>query len=180
MLSHLLNRQNPKIAESAHGLYVLAVDRARAREFYEGCSVPDSVDGRFDLIVLHLFLIMDSLGRFPGRDSGRLRQKIFDVFFADMDQSLREMGVGDLGVPRRIKAMMQAFNGRCHAYRAGLDGGKDSLRGAIIHNIYRDVPPQGQGADKLADYVISSVPHLSQYQWQDFLDNRVRFLHADS
>ena len=88
-------------------LYAKLVAQARQPEFYARCGVPDTVDGRFDLISLHLFLVLHRLKR-DRPESADLAQAVFDLMFHDMDQSLREMGAGDLGVGRRVKVMIQA------------------------------------------------------------------------
>ncbi len=120
-------------------LYTAAVAQARAPAFYEA-GVPDTIDGRFDLLMLHLFLLMRRLRR-DGAPGAALTQALFDTAFDDMDRTLREMGVGDLGVPRRIKAMARAFYGRAAAYDAALDAHGDSdLRTALGRNLFGGGP----------------------------------------
>ena len=96
----------------------------------------DTVNGRFDLIVLHLALVLDRLAPEPGLK--RLGQRLFDRFCQDMDDNLREMGVGDLKVPKEMRRMGEAFFGRAQAYRAALaapDQG-EALVAAVARNIY--------------------------------------------
>ena len=100
-----------KVTARAAGLYGAVVAQARQVVFYRDLGVPDTVDGRFELIVLHMVLLLRRLNR-EGDDGAALRQALFDVLLDDMDRSLREMGVGDLGVGRRVKAMGKAFYGR--------------------------------------------------------------------
>ncbi len=104
-------------------LYGMIVAQARSPAFYADYGVPDTVEGRFDLIVLHLVLAAA-----PARRGGRLRapvgQKLFDAFCRDLDDNLREMGVGDLAVPKRMRRFAEAFYGRQAAYLAALPRGR--------------------------------------------------------
>src|SRR6202042_1273633 len=106
--------------------YNICVAQARSPEFYSVLGVPDTVDGRFDLLVLHVALVMRKLG--PEAD---IKQQLFDLMFADMDQSLREMGVGDMSIGKRIKPMIAAFYGRAQAYERALVEGDEELQRAI-------------------------------------------------
>ena len=92
--------------------------QARQPVFYESYGVPDSVDGRFEMIALHCYLLMR---RLQAAGDKALSQKLFDIFFVSMDQSLREMGVGDLAVPKHMKRMMNGFNGRADGYEQALN-----------------------------------------------------------
>ena len=129
----------------AHDLYDSVVRQARRPEFYLNCDVPDSVDGRFDMIALHAFLVLRRLKRDHERTAD-LAQIFFDTMFDDMENNLREMGAGDLGVSRRVKAMAKAFYGRIAAYEAGLAGGDDILADALLRNLYRRGECEDPGA----------------------------------
>ena len=118
----------------ARRLYAAVVARSRAPGFYLA-GVPDTFDGRFDLSMLHLFLLVRRLRR-EGAPGRAVAQALFDAAFDDMDRTLREMGVGDLGVPRRVKAMARAFYGRAAAYDEALDAADDAaLRAALGRNL---------------------------------------------
>ena len=108
-----LNPRNRKIDD----LYGAIVAQSRHAAFYVGYGIPDTVDGRFDLIVLHMVLRLARLDRegSSARDSG---QNLFDHFCRDLDANLREMGVGDLAVPKRMRQFAEAFYGRQTAYLA--------------------------------------------------------------
>jgi cytochrome b pre-mRNA-processing protein 3 len=101
--------------DTPYVLYGALVGQARNPAFYRDMGVPDTVEGRFEMVALHVFLALRRLraGGEPGKDLG---QKLFDVLFDDMDQTLREMGVGDLSVGKKIKAMASSFYGRMQAY----------------------------------------------------------------
>jgi cytochrome b pre-mRNA-processing protein 3 len=133
ILARFLPRSNER---TIRDLYGAIVAQARAPEFYAGYGVPDTVQGRFDLIVLHLVLLLDRLGQTEGagRDIG---QKLFDVFCRDLDANLREMGVGDLAVPKEMRRFAEAFYGRQAAYLAALAGANDrELENAFARNIF--------------------------------------------
>src|SRR5262245_12775002 len=107
MIPRWFRRPDPTIAT----LYGAIVTQSRDPRFYQGYAVPDTVLGRFDLILLHLALVLRRLraGEGPARD---LAQHLFDTFCRDMDHNLREMGVGDQGVPRQMRRVGEAFYGR--------------------------------------------------------------------
>ncbi|MEE8145852.1 MAG: ubiquinol-cytochrome C chaperone family protein, partial [Kiloniellales bacterium] len=101
--------------KTARLLYDCIVGQARRPEFFRECGLPDTLDGRFDVLVLHVFLVMHRLKQDRGRTAD-LSQALFDILFQDMDESLRELGAGDMGIGRRIKAMAEGFYGRVAAY----------------------------------------------------------------
>lgn len=150
-LSRLLRR--PAKGESAdERLYQAIVAQARAPEFYARLGVPDTLDGRFDMISLHLFLVLRRL-KAEGEGARDLGQALCDRFFDDLDRSLREMGAGDLGVGRRVKAMAKAFYGRVAAYEAALNG-EDALLGeALGRNLFGTVAPAPQALVVMGRYV---------------------------
>src|SRR5512141_2902535 len=99
-------------------LYGAIVAQARLPGFYRDYAVPDTVEGRFELIVLHLALTLDRLAQDPVLRT--LGQGVFDRFCQDMDHNLREMGIGDLAVPKEMQRMGEAYYGRAQAYQAAL------------------------------------------------------------
>ena len=135
-----------RVKETAHTLYIIVVEQARRPGFYRHCGVPDTVDGRFDMIAMHAFLLLRRLKR-DHAQTADLAQALFDVMFADMDQNLRQMGVGDLGVAKRIKTMAKAFYGRLAAYEAGLAAEDATLADALQRHLVRKAnPPNGDVA----------------------------------
>ncbi len=150
--------------EPARKLYDAAVARARDPGFYTACGVPDSVDGRFELVVLHVHLLLRRLKAEtqdrPAADV--LGQELLDTLFADMDGSLREMGVGDLSVGPKVKRMAQAFYGRVAAYDGGLAQSPEVLAGALRRNLYGTVQPQAAAVDAVAGYIRDAVGRLSR------------------
>ena len=141
--------------EAGHALYREIVTQARAPALYDAFGVADTLDGRFDLVVLHVYLALRRL-RGGGRAAKALSQAIFDVMFADMDRSLREIGVSDHSISKRVRDMIKAFYGRIAAYDRALDpkGGQDGgLEAALLRNVFRDAEEKQAEAARLAGYV---------------------------
>jgi cytochrome b pre-mRNA-processing protein 3 len=139
-------------------LYGAIVAQARLPGFYRDYAVPDTVEGRFELIVLHLALVLD---RFADEPTLRaLGQGVFDRFCQDMDHNLREMGVGDLTVPKQMRRMGGAFYDRAQAYREALaTTGDKALAEILTRNIYDGTP--AHQAHRLAAYMGEAVGHLN-------------------
>jgi len=124
-------------ALAARALFTEAMAAARRPEFYLQGGVADSIDGRFDLVVAHLILIMHRLKR-EGDEGRDLAQRLFDIAFANFDEALREMGVGDLTVPKRIRKMAEAFYGRIEVYEGALAAeARSAFAEALRRNLYR-------------------------------------------
>ena len=132
-------------------LYSATVAAARAPDLFDRHAVPDTLDGRFELISLHVALLVRRLRRDPDPRGPGLAQAVFDAMFADMDISLREMGVGDMTVGKRVRTMWEGFHGRARAYEAAADEADDAtLAGALARNVWSDAPP-GDAARHLAE-----------------------------
>lgn len=151
-LISLLFRRRREPAQTGE-LYRAIVAQSRKSDFYSRLGIPDTLDGRFDMIILHAFLVMRRLGRI-GAEGAALSQALFDLLFADLDNSLREIGVGDLSVGKKVKIMAQAFYGRVEAYEVGLKADDGAvLKTALARNLFGTVNPSGQGLDAMAAYV---------------------------
>ncbi|MFL6792865.1 MAG: ubiquinol-cytochrome C chaperone family protein [Bradyrhizobium sp.] len=138
-------------------IYGMIVTQAREPFFYRDLGVPDTVNGRFDLLLMHLWL---TLRRLKSAEGGvGLSQALFDHFCNDMDGNLREMGVGDLTVPKRMQAFGEAFYGRTAAYDLALTAGHDALAQALCRNILN-----GENIDnarRLATYAETAIAALA-------------------
>jgi cytochrome b pre-mRNA-processing protein 3 len=138
-------------------IYGMIVTQAREPSFYRDLGVPDTVNGRFDVLVLHLWIV---LRRFRTAGSGVIvSQALFDRFCEDMDANLREMGIGDLAVPRRMRSFGEAFYGRSAAYDLAFASGMEPLAQALCRNIL-----DGEGMENarwLATYVERAVEVLA-------------------
>lgn len=129
----MFGRRKPE-EEFAAAVYKRTGEWARAPELFEACGIPDTLDGRFDSLALHAALVIERLRREP--DGEALAQAFFDVMFKHLDLTLREIGVQDLGVGRRIKIMAEGFHGRALAYREALAGGPTPLAEVLRRNAY--------------------------------------------
>ena len=141
-------------------LYGMIVAQARNAEFYRGYGVPDTVDGRIDMIVLHLVLVLRQLTRAHGAlpPAG---QELFDRFCADMDGNFREMGVGDFGVPKRMQKLGEAFYGRARVYESALlDADPVVLAAAVARNVF-GAAEAPLGARRLAAYMRETADRLA-------------------
>jgi cytochrome b pre-mRNA-processing protein 3 len=161
---------------AAVALYRCIVEQARQPDFYTRHGVPDSLDGRFDMIVLHTFLVMRRLRAIAGQGGDQLSQDLFDLLFADMDNNLREIGVGDLGVGKRVKKMAQAFYGRVEAYEAGLLATDDAiLTDALTRNLYGTTQPALPNQLAMAAYMRAAETELASQSDTKILAGNVDF-----
>ncbi len=118
----------------AHAIYIALVGQARQPFFYASLGVPDTLDGRFDMIILHLSLFIERMKTDDAQPAPALSATVLECFIQDMDRSLREMGIGDTGVAKRVKKMADALNGRLSTYAACED--EAALSEALRRNVY--------------------------------------------
>jgi cytochrome b pre-mRNA-processing protein 3 len=138
-------------------IYGMIVTQAREPLFYRDLAVSDTVNGRFDLLILHLWMVLRRLR--PTEGGVELTQALFDRFCEDMDANLREMGVGDLAVPKRMQAFGEAFYGRAAAYDLALAEGREPLSRALCKNVFNGA--QSDNARRLAAYVEAAIADLA-------------------
>jgi cytochrome b pre-mRNA-processing protein 3 len=149
-------KTQPPPRGTIQAIYGMIVAQAREPLFYKHLGVPDTVDGRLDLLILHLWLV---LRRLRDVEAGRrLSQALFDHFCADMDANLREMGVGDLTVPKRMQKFGEAFYGRTAAYDLAWSESEGRLADALQKNILNGQHPES--ARRLAAYAASTAAAL--------------------
>ena len=152
-------------AEKAQALYVMASDQSRHVDFYDVMQVPDTFEGRFEVLSLHIYMMMR---RLKAEKQEKLSQKLFDVMFCTMDKTLREIGIGDLGVPKHMKRMMQGFNGRAQSYEKALSANdNDALIEALTRNIYGTLEgePDRASVEALAVYVETCAKIIAEDQY---------------
>jgi len=159
-----LFRRDPTAGTIA-ALYGAIVAQARNPAFYVAYGAPDTAEGRFDMIVLHLALLCRRLGRESGAGEAPARalsQQVFDMFCDDLDHNLREMGVGDLTVPKKMRRLGEAFFGRLEVYDHALAAdGNAELAMALARNVLNESEPT-MSARRLAVYVREAVRRLDQ------------------
>jgi cytochrome b pre-mRNA-processing protein 3 len=135
-------------------LYAQLVAQARQPGFYLHYGVADTVDGRFDMILLHLHLLLSAHNY-----DVSMKKRLMELVVADMDKSLREMGVGDMSIGKKVDKMAYAMNGRLQAYEAaGTD--EAALSAALARNVYRQ--EEAEQAPALAEYALSAMRLLSE------------------
>jgi cytochrome b pre-mRNA-processing protein 3 len=155
-------------------LYGAIVTQARSTAFYADFGVPDTVQGRFDLVVLHLVLLLRRLGR--ENDTGQaLGQRLFDIFCRDLDDNLREMGIGDLAVPKHMRRFGEAFYGRRAAYLAALDAkDRPDFENALARNIFEVMGPDDRAA-RLARYARAALQELDVQEYGSIVRGEITF-----
>ena len=159
---------------TGYALYTAAVAAAREPWYYTALAVPDTLDGRFDLVGAHVFLLIDRLRAAP-EPGPAVAQAVFDAMFNDMDFNLREMGVGDMTVGKRVKQMWEAFHGRAMAYETALKSDDDAaLVSSLARNVWRGEAPSG-AAESLAVLMRRHQAVLAETPIATFLDGTLRF-----
>jgi len=170
-----------EVADAAREAYQAVINQARQPDFYTRYGVPDTLDGRFDLLVLHAALILLRLKR-DRAESERFSQALFDTLFVDLDQSLREIGVSDMSVGKKVKQMGKAFYGRLDAYGLGLEAAESDdarqLADALHRNLYRGSPEAEQESVSMAGYVVRQAAHLDTLPLAEIISGKVTFAAA--
>lgn len=167
-----LFRKN-KASEPVLAVYSAIVAQSRRPIFYAEWLVPDTVTGRFDMISLHMALLFRRLRSESGPQKD-FSQSVFDLFFADMDRSLREMGVGDLGVPKKIQKMGNIFFGLLAALNEAMDrNDRPSLEAVLSRNIYDGTT--GPHVAALADYLLDKDRVLATKSASDIAGGAISF-----
>jgi cytochrome b pre-mRNA-processing protein 3 len=148
--------------------YSALVTAARNQFFFTQRQVPDTFDGRFELLALHAFFLQHRL-RHERPDAA---QQLSECFFSDMDTALRELGIGDSGVKRRVKQMAKAYHGRLQVYAAAVTDGTEALKTALARNLYGTVL-HGDIAvlEAMAAYVRATIAHLGTIPADELLSD---------
>lgn len=162
----------PAHQAEAYQAYAQIVAQARQPFFYAECEVPDSVDGRFDVIVLHMFLVLERLWKETG--SEEFVRTLQEVFFADMDRALREMGSTDTGTGKRMKSMVQAFYGRMQAYGQA-SGDVGLLKEALERNLYREAAVSETGLQHMAAHFQQAAQSLQRQAVTEIMSGKLSF-----
>ena len=167
----ILNRLFKGREKREERLYGAIVAAARHVRFYETMGVPDTVEGRFEMIVLHLFLV---LNRLKGEGVEELRQRLTDEFFSDMDRSLRELGVSDITVGKKVRKIAESYYGRVTVYHKALSASPGILEETISRNIYPDGAPE-DSTKAMADYFSIAAKLLSSIPLEQIIQGELRF-----
>ena len=170
-------RQDEARRDAVHDLYLALVAQARQPALYTDLGVPDSRDGRLELVYLHAILVMRRL-RTEGRPGQELAQDLFDLLFRDLDRHLREWGVGDLSVGKQVKTLAHNFLGRAETLDPLLDGSDPPRLATVLQrNVYSDgSPPAPESVARLADYLCRQRRWLDDLDGPELLAGQVRFM----
>lgn len=176
IFSKLFKKAKPAFEEEVQALYIKAVKQSRQVNFYLDMEVADTVEGRFDMILIHMYAIFRRL-KMEQDKTEKFSQSLYDLMFADMDQNLRELGVGDMGLARRVPKMAEAFYGRIKVYEEGLGANDEDalLKEALDRNLYRKTPVSDESLTKMAIYLRREVQNLENTPIDELLKGQVTF-----
>lgn len=154
----------------AHEAYVALVSASRQPFFYAQAGVADTIDGRFDVIALHVFLLTQRLKH----TAPEFARALWEAFFSDMDRSLREMGASDTGIGKRIKKMVQAFYGRMEHYEKTF-GDEEAFKEALIRNLYRGADVSAEQIAQVVGYMQRNAAHVAAQDEALLVQGKVSF-----
>lgn len=176
MIFSKLFKSKPAYSEEVQALYRAIVAQSRLPAFYLHLDVADTVEGRYDMIMLHMFAVMRKL-KTGGEETEVFTQSLYDLMFADMDLNLRELGVGDMGLARRVPRMAEAFYGRIIAYEEGLeaDDSDETLKSALDRNLYRKTEASDESLTKMALYLRRISQDIAKSDLTPLLKGHVEF-----
>lgn len=174
MFQRLFGRERNANRAITEALYASIVAAARQPIFYSDWNVPDTPLGRFEMLSLHMFLFQHRMHEETGA-SWDLAQILIDDFFEDVDHSLRELGIGDMGIPKRMKKLAKMYYGRTANYDDALErGDKEALEAALSRNIRPDAASWPDAA-RLADYVVGAVEKLAAQDSETIRAGQISF-----
>lgn len=164
-------RRNQRVVDS---LYEQIVATARQQTPYSEWTIPDTPLGRYEMLGLFVFLVLHRL-RSEGPQADAIGQELADAFFADVDHSLRELGIGDMGIPKRMKKLARMFYGRAGSYGDAIDADdRAALAAALGRNIMPE-QPGWTGAEPMAEYVLEVAGALARQPLERILAGDVSF-----
>lgn len=177
MLARLLRKKTIKVA--ARALYDQLSAASRAPALYGPGRVADSPDGRFELLALHASVFFNRLAK-KGPQAEETSQEVFDILFSAMDHALRELGVGDISVGKRIRKLAESFYGRLAVYHDGIVGGEakfEALTQAIATHVLESDDPTHPFALVLANRIVDWTAHLARQDDGQLLAGRMTVPH---
>jgi len=159
--------------QAGRHLYQSAVAQARQPDLYIGLKAPDTVEGRFELYTLHVVLLLHRLKR-NGQPATDTAQTLFDEYIRGLDDALREMGVGDLGVGKRMRKLGEAFYGRAKSYDEAFEALPDT---ALLTSVVARTVLAGEteGPESLVAYAVRAADHLAQQPLEPLLEGRAQW-----
>jgi Uncharacterized conserved protein len=183
MIFSFLRRKKANAAIVARQ-YRTITEAARQPGFYLDMNVPDTVMGRFEMISAHMVLYFRRL-RGAGEAAEKIAQEVIEAFFEDLDHSIRELGVGDAAVPKRMKKIGRMFYGRANSYEAALDAGDAAaLAAALARNIHPDAGDAAPDMTALARHLLAATAALESVGRDEIESGGLTFpapaLHAEA
>ena len=173
-------RSKNKYKEITPEIYQNIIERSRSKFFYLNMDIEDIFESRFDIIVLHSFIIFYFLKDISDEEK-KLSQFLFDFMFEDFDNNLREMGFGDIAVNKKMKVFMTAFYGRIANYSKGVDQIMNSLddeilKKAILNNIYKGKETNTKFLNFFKQYIIENLKFFNSRDLKININERFRFI----
>ena len=173
-------RQKNKYKDITPEIYQNIIERSRSKFFYLKMDIDDNFESRFDLIILHSFIIFYFLKNISENEK-KLSQLLFDFMFNDFDNNLREMGFGDIAVNKKMKVFITAFYGRIANYSQGIDQiqnneGDEMLNKAIVNNIYKGKEMHLYYTDFFKNYILKNLDFFNSRDLNINLSERFRFI----
>ena len=163
--------------EAAERIYDAIVAQSRNPAFYIRCNVPDTLSGRFDMLVIHMFVVLQIL-KLGGREGQLLAQEIVEAFIREMDTMVRDLGVSDRNVPKEVRKIAQLFYGQLLAYSAALQ--RDDLKG-LAHEVWKSFQSADGGneqpvsSEPIAIYIQQSIKNIQEMPLNMLLQGNIRF-----
>lgn len=164
-----------KIDPGVEKLLRSIISRSREPVFFRDLHVPDTLEGRFDILVLHLYLVLKRLKdeTEPARNTAQL---LFDAFLLDLDTNLRAAGVSDIRIGKQMKKRVADIYGRIEAYDSALDGSDmEALKDSLDRNLFQDTESRPEDLATLADYLHGQWLHISGVSVDDIVAGDLRF-----
>lgn len=170
-----LFRKNPS-SDAVYAVYTAIVAQSRQPVFYADWGIPDTVTGRFDMISLHLSLLFRRL-RVEKQAGHEFSQALFDLFFKDMDRSLREMGAGDMAVPKKVRKMSEIFYGLMTSLNEAMDrDDRPGVEAVLRRNVYAEA--ESAHVPELAAYLFTQYDKLAGQPLADIAGGRLEMAAA--
>ena len=173
MLLDRLFKERPALGVGRR-LYTSVVEQARTPALYTDLGCPDTVEGRFEVYTLHLMLVLERL-KGQGAEASEVSQALFDVYLKRLDDALREMGVGDLSVGKKMRKLGEAFYGRLKTFVAAMDAlpDREPLTALLRRTVYEGVDDSHAG--ELADYLLTQRQALAGNAGEQLIAGEVRW-----
>lgn len=178
MIAKFFNRRREN-ASLVERIYEQIVSQARQPAYYSHYGGTDTVLGRFEVLALRMVLVVRRM-QSGSASLSAMSQDLTDRFFQDIDHSMRELGIGDRGIPRRMKTFAGLFYGRAKAYGGALDAGDGEAMTAALRRNFYGVSQEGSlGAPLLSDHVFASAKRLQAQQDSQLLQAQLDFCEPD-